>query len=276
MPFPGAMIGRSTDPVTQAIDTEWLTAFATAVGSGSTVGHPLFPVCIEWPAVVAAARLDGGALRGEERRRGVHATHDLTIHRLVQPGDVATTTATVDALEARARGTLQRLRIETHASDNARVATTVMGSMFPGVSIADAIPDSRTRQAAAVAGAVVPRDFETIPIDVTATQAHDYSEASRIWNPIHTDTAAALAAGLDAPILHGTCTLGLATTAAVAWAGADPTSLQRIRVRFAGMVAMPSTLELRVWRASAVDVRFEVVAADHTPVLRDGRLDLRP
>ena len=275
MPFPGAMIGRSTDPVTQAIDTEWLTVFATAVGSGSTVGHPLFPVCIEWPAVIAAARLDDGVLRGEERRRGIHATHDLTIHRLAQPGDVVTTTATVDALETRRRGTWQRLRIETHDADGARVATTVMGSMFPGVSIAGAIPDARTPQAAA-ADTVVPRDVETIAIDVTATQAHDYSEASRIWNPIHTDTAAALAAGLDAPILHGTCTVGLATTAAIAWAGADPTSLHRIRARFAGMVAMPSTLELRVWRASAVDVRFEVVAADHKPVLRDGRLDFRP
>jgi acyl dehydratase len=108
---------------------------------------------------------------------------------------------------------------------------------------------------------------------VAADQARAYSEASRIWNPIHTDDVAAVAAGLPAAILHGTCTLGMATSAALAWAGADANALVRIRARFSGMVRMPSTLELLVWREPARGVRFEVVDADRRPVLRDGRLD---
>jgi hypothetical protein len=50
--------------------------------------------------------------------------------------------------------------------------------------------------------------------------------------------------------------------------------LRRVRARFSGMVTMPSTLELRAWRPSAREVRFEVVGPGHAPVLRDGRLTL--
>ena len=279
MPFPVSIIGRSTAPVHSKIDGAWLTAFASAVGSPAA-SHPLFPVCVEWPAVTAAARLDDGALASDERRRGIHATHDLTIHRLIRAGDVVSTTATVDALEARRRGTFQRVRLETRAADGTLVATTLMGSMFIGVAI-----DGDLTASAAKGDAVPVRDeedrpetVETVAITVAGDQARAYSEASHIWNPIHTDDAAAIAAGLAAPILHGTCTLGLATSAALAWAGVDVRAVRRIRVRFVGMVAMPSTLALHVWHArnggAGDELGFEVVDSNQQPVLADGRLTL--
>jgi acyl dehydratase len=274
MPFPISIVGRSTAPVTHEVDAGWLAGFARAVGDRAdrVVGHPLFPVCVEWPAVTAAARLDDGALLADERRRGVHATHDLTIHRLLRSGDVVTTTATIAALDARPRGTLQRLRLDTRDAEGALVATTLMGSMFIGVKIEGSAPAGETRDPPSPSTVDT---VETIELDVAAEQAREYSEASRIWNPIHTDTAAAVAAGLPAPILHGTCTLAMATSAALAWVGVDsPVAPRRVRARFTGMVRMPSTLELRVWRPSPPEVCFEVVDSDHTPVIRDGRLQL--
>jgi acyl dehydratase len=102
-----------------------------------------------------------------------------------------------------------------------------------------------------------------------------YSEASRIWNPIHTDAAAAVAAGLPAPILHGTCTLAMATSAALASAGVmDPNLLRRIRARFTGMVPMPSSLFVRVTRPVARELHFDVVGPDGGAVIRDGVLSL--
>src|SRR5215831_17990681 len=50
-------------------------------------------------------------------------------------------------------------------------------------------------------------------LPVAPTLAHVYSECARIWNAIHTDRAAALAAGLPDIILHGTATLALAVSA---------------------------------------------------------------
>jgi acyl dehydratase len=275
MPFPGSLVGRSTAPVTQTVDGSWLTAFAHAVGDAGSLSHPLFPVCVEWPAVIAAARLDDGALSGAERRRGVHTTHDLTIHRAVRPDDVLTTTATVVALEARSRGTAQRVRLDTRDAEGSPVATTLMGSMFLGVGISGPPPARAPEPAPTEAPWTV---IASIGLEVAADHALRYSEASRIWNPIHTDANAAVAAGLAAPILHGTCTLAMATSAALAWAGIDGRSLRRVRARFSGMVPMPATLELRLGRATAPEpaVHFTVVDADHSPVLSGGRLDFTP
>ena len=290
MPFPLSIIGRSTVPITHEIDSEWLDAFAAAVNdrSESPLAHPLFPVCIEWPAVMAAARLDDGELLADERRSGVHATHDLTIHRRLRAGDTVTTTATVDALETRPRGTLERLRLETRDDNGSIVAATIMGSMFLGVNIdggaaptrpaRDEAPDPTPHREATSGREAAPA---TIAIDVAADQARDYSEAARIWNPIHTDAAAAARAGLVEPILHGTCTLAMAISAALGWAaeGADanqPEALRRVQARFSGMVTMPSRIELCVWRSARHEVNFEVVGADHTRALREGRLGFTP
>lgn len=274
MPFPISIVGRSTAPVTHEIDAAWLASFSRAVGDDAdgNLGHPLFPVCIEWPAVTAAARLDDGTLLAAERRRGIHATHDLTIHRLLRAGDVVATVATVEALEARRRGTFQRLRLDTRDAEGSLVATTVMGSMFIGVKLEGSLPQEAARDEPAVASEPPPES--SISLAISADQAREYSDASRIWNPIHTDATAAVAAGLTAPILHGTCTLALATSAALAWAGVDRAAVRRISVRFAGMVAMPSTLELRIARSSPHELRFDVVDSAGAPVLRDGRLTL--
>ncbi|HYA35464.1 MAG TPA: hypothetical protein VEF03_07585, partial [Candidatus Binataceae bacterium] len=50
------------------------------------VAHPLFPVCFEWPVVVELGRqYDRSGLRADEVVRGVHATHDLIVHRPIRP-----------------------------------------------------------------------------------------------------------------------------------------------------------------------------------------------
>lgn len=277
MPLPATIVGRSTEPVIHEIDAEWLAAFAASIDdrAETAVAHPLFPVCVEWAAVTAAARLDDGALLPDERRRGIHATHDLTIHRLLRAGDVLTTIATVEALAAHRRGTFEQLRLETRDAVGALVATTVMGSLFLGVAIEGA---PRPSEAGATAASDRPALAKTAPVSTTeiavaADQAMRYSEASRIWNPIHTDTAAATAAGLPAPVLHGTCTLAMATSAALASAGiADPNAVRRVQARFAGMVLMPSTLELRVMQPSAREVCFDVVDREGVAVIRGGHL----
>jgi acyl dehydratase len=281
MPLPHSLIGRSTAPVTHEIDAEWLSGFAASVApdqSDTFASHPLFPVCVEWPAVIAAARLDDGALLDDERRRGVHATHDLTIHRLLRAGDVMTTIATVEALEPHRSGTMERLRIDTRDAEGALVASTVMGSLFLGVGIEGAAPpEETTDRPSKSADRRVTTDTptSTVHLAIGPDQARTYSERSRIWNPIHTDGAAATAAGLPAPILHGTCTLAMAVSAALASAGIDEAgALQRIRARFAGMVLMPSMLELRVTRRDESEIRFAVFDAHGGAVVRDGVLSL--
>ena len=87
--LPRDLVGVSVGPVAHEIDARWLMAYAAGLGEtdtryfdtrapGGPAAHPLFPVCYEWPALVAVR---GRATPDEIAVRSVHATHDLTVHR---------------------------------------------------------------------------------------------------------------------------------------------------------------------------------------------------
>jgi acyl dehydratase len=118
---------------------------------------------------------------------------------------------------------------------------------------------------------------QRISLAVAASEAHVYSECARIWNPIHTDSAFAAAAGLPGIILHGTATLARA----VSWildrfCGGDPSGVVRVAVgTFGAMVFMPSTVTLVLLSATAECVRFEVLNEAGEQAIRGGELHLR-
>ena len=118
MNFPAAMklssaiVGTAAGPLDHAIDARWLMAYAAALGetgaeyfdttrSAGLVAHPLFPVCYEWPL---ALELRASTLGDDIAARGVHATHDLTLHRLPRAGDRLGTTAMITVVEPRGPG----------------------------------------------------------------------------------------------------------------------------------------------------------------------------
>ena len=80
------------------VDARWLLAYASVLDEtdrrlcdtridGGIVAHPLFAVCLEWPAVLALRQeTDRTVLSAAELGRVVHATHDLVIHRLDPSG----------------------------------------------------------------------------------------------------------------------------------------------------------------------------------------------
>ena len=109
--------------------------------------------------------------------------------------------------------------------------------------------------------------------------AHTYSECARIWNPVHTDRAVALAAGLPDIILHGSATLALAVSSIVAHeAGEEPARISRIGGEFRGMVFLPSTLRVSVGApqesAGALVVPFEAFNDRGEAALRHGHITL--
>ena len=276
--LPSGILGVAAAPVTHGVDTRWLMAYAAGLGEtaeafydtrapGGPLAHALFPVCYEWPALVA---LRQHVLGDDLAPRGVHATHDLVIARLPRDGDRLTTTARIVAVERRRTGSLVVARLTTVDADGHAVTTTDYGSVYRGVATpamgrtADPLP----RLSADTADV----DWSDV-VELPHGAAHVYTECARIWNPIHTDAAVARAAGLPAIILHGTATLALAVSRVVARElRGDHTRVRGIAARFAGFVRVPSAMTVRGRGRDGTTLAFDAVAADGTPVLGEGAL----
>ncbi|MBI2469589.1 MAG: MaoC family dehydratase N-terminal domain-containing protein [Candidatus Rokubacteria bacterium] len=282
MRISAGIVGTTAGPRLHAVDARWLMAYAAALGETAPeyldtlrpegiLAHPLFPVCYEWPVAVD---LRAATVPQEVAPRGVHATHDLRLHRRPRPGDRLRTTATVSGVEARKPGAYVLIRLETVDAAGEPVSTTDYGTLYLGVAC-DGPPAARRSEGRAPAEGVAA--CWSHPVAIPATLGHIYSECARIWNPIHTDRAFARAADLPDVILHGTATLALAVSEVLRREAAGPaTPVVRIACRFAGMVRIPSTVRVRGLGVAATAegrrLRFDALADDGTPAIGDGEL----
>jgi len=106
----------------------------------------------------------------------------------------------------------------------------------------------------------------------TAPQAALVYRLSGDRNPLHADPAVARAAGFDAPILHGLCTLGVSGHAVLrTCCNYDPARLRSLALRFSSPVFPGERIRTEMWRdGEVVSFRARVVARDVT-VLDNGR-----
>lgn len=243
------------------------------------LAHPLFPVCFEWPAFLSTRHLPvGEALTPDERVRGVHASHDLVLHRPLRAGIELETCATISRVERRPSGAFQVVRLDTRERGGAPVCTTWYGSLFRGVAVTGADRALGDEPPAPARLAPEAKPAEELDIPLGATAAHVYTECARIWNPIHSDAAIAARAGLPGIILHGTATLAFALSAVVDRAlGGDPERVARIACRFTAMVRLPSVLRVRIYAPEADGaVPFDVRNGEGEAALRGGLIVPRP
>lgn len=285
MPLDAGIVGRSGVPQVHVADARWTMAYAAALGEtalryfdtcAGVYAHPLFPVCLEWPAVLESRRLMAQAGLDEAGLRGaVHAAHDLRLDRPIAAGETLATTPTVVAAEEKAPGTFCTTRLDTVDAGGRLVCRTHQLTLLRGVKLHG---ESRRLEPAPP----VPAPYRPAPGDaqlgiaVPFNAAHVYSECARIWNPIHTDRKAAVAAQLPDLILHGTMTLALAVTRLVAAGLADAARIRRVGGRFAAPVFMPSQLTLRASPPAADGLRFRLLAAGGGEAIRDGFLGWDP
>ena len=253
MPLDSSIVGGTIAPLEHTVDARWLMAYAASLNdynpryletdAHTVIGHPVFPVCVEWPVILNMREVAGTqSLTQEEAVRGVHAAHDLHIYRPIQDGDVLTTSATMVGVRSIRPGAAYTMRLDTLDQNGELVARTYQLGIYRGVSV-----DGGDRQSEEIPALPT---WETPPstttaIPIAAGAAHTYTECARIWNPIHTDRKVALAAGLPDIILHGTATLAYAVSHLVnEFAGGDPGRVMRLGGRFAAMVLMPSDIRV--------------------------------
>ena len=272
------IIGASAGPLAHDVDARWLMAYTASLGEtdaryfdtlapSGPAAHPLFPVCYEWPVLLA---LRAVTTSDEMAMRSVHATHDLVLHRPIRAGETLHTTARVTGLAHRRTGTLLMARNETVDEQGRPVSTTDYGSVYRGVGF----EGDDTALGFSARKVPMPNGGDVLEVEVPAGLAHVYTECARIWNPIHTDVAVARAAGLPGIILHGTATLALAVSRVLRHASVDPRGVRRVQARFTGMVPLPSHLTVRVAPSSSGEILQFEVAHDHATVIAGGTLHL--
>lgn len=96
------------------------------------------------------------------------------------------------------------------------------------------------------------------------------------YNPIHADPAAATRAGFERPILHGLCTLGIATRAVLAsLADGEPDRLKLLSARFSRPVFPGETIRTEFFNTVG-QIRFRSRAIERDVVVLDrGMVALR-
>jgi acyl dehydratase len=274
-----AIAGEQAGPLEQPLDARWLMAFSAGLGEtdprcydteapAGVMAHPLFPVCYEWPVAQPLRALP--ALKPLFPLL-LHAQHDLLIHRSPRAGDRLRVGARIVAVVQRKPGAFVVFRFEARDASGEPVTTTDFGALYRGVTVEGG---DRVLQEVTDPMPFDAQFSESSAIEVAANAAHVYTECARIWNPIHTDIAYARAAGLPGLILHGTATLALSVSRALAWAGADPQRVRRVQCRFGGMVEMPSTLMIHLSMHEKA-IRFETRNARGEAVIARGGLLLQ-
>jgi acyl dehydratase len=286
MPFNSRMVGASTREFTHSVDARWLTAFAAGIGDnnprymdttqGSVVAHPMFPVCLEWPAILSSRELPGHeTVSPQEAARGVHAAHDLHIYQPIVADETYTIKAQITSLSAIRPGAAVVTRLDTRNSRGELVCQTWHTSISRGVAIEGEPGEIEASPAPPDLAGAQPQ-MPAFQIPVVEGLGNIYTETARIYNPIHNDKAYAIAAGLPDVILHGTATLALGVTALVnAFAEGDPTRVERIGGRFSGIVLMPNTLTLEVTTRAGSTYGFHMLERGGTEVFTAGYITFK-
>lgn len=89
-------------------------------------------------------------------------------------------------------------------------------------------------------------------------------------NPLHIEPAVATNAGFERPILHGSCTFGIAGRAVLAAACDNrPENLARFGARFSRPVYPGDTIRTEIWHEGDL-IRFRARAAERDIVVLDG------
>jgi acyl dehydratase len=230
MPIRADIIGFEQQ-VTRQVSWRWALAYAASLGFGELddglVPGP-FCVCLEWEPVGSDARAERCGLNASERLRNVHVSQDSTFHRPIRPGMRVTTTSRIVYGRQTSAGAFLLTRLENREAESGDLlVTSWSGAMLRGVPFDGPLDARMPADAPSLPEGVTPSpDAVTIP--TARSLPHIYSECARIWNPIHTERAVALAAGLPDIILHGTITWALAGAAAVGGVG----RLRRLSAQF--------------------------------------------
>jgi acyl dehydratase len=277
MALNAALAGKDYGETRYEVTTEAIGKFARATNDlnaryfgSEAVAPPIFAVVPAFGTFMAAST---DPELGADMLRLLHAAEEHVLYVPIESGAVLSVTSVLESVDMTEMGeTFTVKATETLASGE--VAAEVRGTMF----IRGSAPRGAARR---------PPPDDEVPSEIVyeeSTKVDDdqmerYAEASGDHNPIHLDASVARKAGLRRPILHGMCTMAMATKAAVnGLCGGDPTKVTRIAVRFSRPVLPGNELTTKLWPETTGEgpdrFGFETFNTDGRAVIKSGQVEI--
>jgi acyl dehydratase len=268
MSFDLDAIGCPTEEHRYQVTDEALRAYADA--TDDVPGGPVFAAV---PAADVIVRASRSVAADDARSRVVHYEQDFLLHRPLEAGTTVVVQATPIALLARPNGSSLVIHVVTRSEDGEALNEQYVTEFFRGVeapaSVGERAPDHRLE-----ADGKPPLAEVAHPI--AQDQTVRYADASGDHFAIHLDDGFARSVGLPGRIVHGLCTMAFAGRAVREAAGVDdPRALCRLAVRFSAPLFPGDTLTTSVWGLGEGIYGFVAAGSDGTPVIKDGRAELR-
>jgi acyl dehydratase len=247
MPVNASAVGKPLNEQSITVEKRRVLAFSAVIGATSPacfddaspegiVALPQYCVSLEWPLASDPKTAAGLGLVAGEAKAVIHLRQDSEFHSPIQPGDSLTIRSILTGVRSTARGAMVQSRTDTvNTSTRVPVVTTHSDALFMGVAVNGDDVSSEADSEPSLGD--LPPSSEQTSLHIARELPHLYTECAHIWNPIHTERAAALAAGLPDIILHGTATWALAGHEIVnQYAGGDAGRLRRLAGEFSAMV----------------------------------------
>jgi acyl dehydratase len=274
-PFSVGALGLGGDEHAYFVTADAIRAYAQATDDtaraarSGEVAPPVFAIVPAWPTIAPASR---AVASDAARTRVVHYEQDIVLHRPLVPGLELYSRATPVALLGRPNGTSLVIRIETRTESGELVTEQYVTEFFRGFEAPDSIgkraPDHRLETDG--------EPLAEIAYPVADDQTVRYAAASGDDFAIHLDDEFARSVGLPGRIVHGLCAMAFTGRAVLEAAGVDdPGAVRRLAVRFSAPLFPGDTLTTRIWSLGDRAFGFEAASSDGTPVIKDGRAELR-
>ncbi len=276
-----ARIGRWTEERILRVDAQRIKAYAAAINdhhprhTGGQVAPPIFAVVPIGEFIDSSVE---GLITSEDRRWGVHAAQDMTLHRPIVPGMVLHTKAAPIGVHSRRLGTEVVIKSETRDGRGELISEQYVTLLFRraagGQGAGERAPSHELSVHAKAAGPIA-----AVADAIDWDQTFRYAEASGDYNQIHLDPDFARSVGLPGIIVHGMCTMAFASRAVIATTCTDdPARLHRLAARFARPVFPGQAITTRIWDVGDRDgmhvYGFDVVNAEGKAVIQDGRAEV--
>ena len=277
MPLNTALIGKTYEPKTFEVTGDAIEKYARAtndtneryLAGDDAVASPIFPIVPAFQFLMEAGmdpELQADLLRL------VHGEEEHVLRKPIKAGDTLTVHPVIESIEQKETGETFTVKIDVTNQNDEDVATVRATSFIRGSG-------SGAKRAAGGGEEEERKVVYEESVKVDDDQTFRYAEASGDSNPIHQDENIAKMAGLPGIILHGMCTMAMATKGAVdGLAGGDPTRVKRVAVRFSKPVLPGQELTTRFWELESsggtATYGFETYNPDGQAVIKNGRVEI--